>query len=107
FSVHQESIVMMSVIQLDLNEPGTVRLALHWVGGSIPIIEIPYQMDLGGLGRNADKIYRLPHFLCGIAVLRKVRTCEIHGVKQQDLCVADQTAQRHNIHLQSPTAIGA
>ena len=60
--------MVMPMIQLDLNEPGAVRLALHGVGGQIPIIEIAGEMDLLGFRGHADKVDRFGHFLGRIAV---------------------------------------
>jgi len=60
--------MMMSMRQLDLNEPGAVRLTLHGVGRQIPIIEITGDMDLFSFRGHTDEVYRLGHLLSGIAI---------------------------------------
>ena len=40
FAINQEAVMVMPMIQLDLEQPGAVRLALHGMGCQVPIIEI-------------------------------------------------------------------
>ena len=68
FAVHEETIMVVPVIQLHLEQPRAVRLALHGMGGLIPIIEIAGYMNLFGFRGQADEIDRLSHFLGGIPI---------------------------------------
>ena len=68
FAIDQEAVMVVPMIQLDLNEPSAVRLALHGMGRQIPIIEIAGEMDLFGARGHADEVDGLGHFLGGIAV---------------------------------------
>ena len=68
FSINQEAVVVMPMIQRNLNKPGAIRLAMHGMGRQIPIIEIAGEMDLFSFRGHADKVDRLDHFLGGITV---------------------------------------
>ena len=64
--------MMVPMIQLDLDEPGAVRLALHRMSRQMPVIEITGQMDLFSFRRNTDEVDRLGHLLGGIAMAARV-----------------------------------
>ena len=71
--------MMMAMIQLDLDEPSAIGLALHGEGYGIPVIKIPSQVDIFSIGRQTDKVDGLDHLLGGIAVGSKERTDLVHG----------------------------
>ena len=70
--------MMMPMSQLDLDEPGAVRLTLHGVGRQIPIIEITSEMDLFSFRGHSDEVYRLGHLLCGIPIGSEEGTYLMH-----------------------------
>ena len=80
-SIYQKAVMMMTVTQLDLDEPGAIRLALHGVSRRIPIIEIAGEMDLSCSGSYADEVDRLGHLLCGVPVGCEERTNLLHRTK--------------------------
>ena len=70
--------MVMPMIQLDLNEPGAVRLALHGMGREVPIIEITRKMDLLSFRGHTDKVDRLGHLLGRIPIRSEEGTYLMH-----------------------------
>jgi len=80
-AVHQKAVVMMAVVELDLKEPGAVRLPFHQVRLRIPVIEIPNDRNVFGFGRVADKVCGAGVVFGGVTVVgnskRNVRTMHL------------------------------
>jgi len=70
--------MVVPVIQLHLEQPRAIRLALHGMGCQIPIIEIAGHMNLFGFRGQADEIDRFGHFLGGIPIRSEEGTYLVH-----------------------------
>src|SRR5947207_372080 len=46
FAIHQETVVVLTTVERDFEQPAAIRLAFHRVGHGIPIIKIADQMHL-------------------------------------------------------------
>jgi hypothetical protein len=68
-SVHEELVVVGTVVEGDLEEPGAVRVPLHGEGLGVPVIEIPDQGDPAGGWRGANETDHLGQFLGGVMIL--------------------------------------
>ena len=77
-AIDQKPVMVVSMVQGKLKQPGAVGLAFHGIGFRAPIIEVAHQMDLFGLGRETNEIGRLGHFLRGISVVGKQRMGVMH-----------------------------
>lgn len=66
--IHEEDVLVVAMVQLELDGPSTVRLARHRVRFVVPLVKIACNRDLMGLGRKAGEVHRLRHFLGGIPV---------------------------------------
>ena len=55
-AIDVKEVMMMSVTQLDLNCPCTVRLTFHVMSVWVPFIKFSDQRDMFGLGRVTNKI---------------------------------------------------
>ena len=57
FAVHQETVVVLTTVERDFEQPTAIGLALHRVGDGIPIIKIANQMHLTGLRGDIDEAH--------------------------------------------------
>src|SRR5690348_4371574 len=78
--VHDESIVVMAMPQLELGVPRAIGMALHRMRRGMPVIEIAGDEDFPGIGSGADEIDRLADVLGGVTIPRKprVRLIAVH-----------------------------
>ncbi len=77
-AVYQEPVVMVSVIEVDLYQPGAIGLPFHRQGGWVPVIEIPGEVNRSCVRGNAHKINGLGHFLGRITIGGEERTFLMH-----------------------------
>jgi len=68
-AVHQELILVVAVIHLDLGEPRAIGLPAHGIRLGAPLVELADHADLLCAGRQANEIDRFGHFLGGVELV--------------------------------------
>ena len=62
-AVDEETVVMMSVVQLDLGGPGTIELLFHGHRFRMPVIKVANEGNLLCLWGNTNKVDGFNHLL--------------------------------------------